>query len=233
MSKKQIDSLLLKASKERELAKPVQALEIFNKVLLLAQKEHNHERAIQVFADRAIVYRHMFEDTGDVLFAVLARKDAETMFELVKTWGVSERLHTAYYLLGQGALLFQDYSDAENYFYKSLRYFKGNLSEKGSWRYHWAKALYMTGEKKKALLAFAQAINEIIKNKNSVNDFLYKVYLSGAYANYAFVLAKEKMPEAKKYYGLAKDIIRSDKRLVVRKKQWQELEKIFKKLGVS
>lgn len=232
MSKIQIENLLTKARAEREKGKAQEALNTFNKVLLLAQKEHNHERIVQAFADRAIAYRHMFEDTGDVLFAVLARKDAETMFELVKTWGVSERLHTAYYLLGQGALLFQDYKDAENFFFKSLRYFKGNPAEKGSWRYHWAKALYMTGEKKKALLAFAQAISEITKNKAQTENILYNVYLSGAYAHYAFVLAKEKKPEAKKYYTLAKEIIHSDKRLLVRKKQWQEYEKQFKKLGV-
>src|SRR4051812_15514988 len=96
-----LEKLLEQARKQRERGKPVLALDTFNKALFLAQKQKNHERIIQVFVDRAIAYRHMFEETKDVLFAILARKDAETILEMVKMWGVSERLHTAYYMLGQ------------------------------------------------------------------------------------------------------------------------------------
>lgn len=223
-----IETILEKARKQREAGHAVASLNTFNEALMLAQKQGNRERLLQVFVDRAIAWRHLYEDQGDVAFAILARKDAETILEIVKTFGVGERLHTAYYMLGQAALLFKDYADAENYFFKSLRYFKGTPAEKGSWRYHWAKALYMIGEKKKSLLAFAQAIEEIKKNERKTDKFLYNVYLSGAYANFAFVLRKENPQESKKYLELAKEIINADKRLVVRKKQLKDLERLFK-----
>jgi tetratricopeptide (TPR) repeat protein len=224
-----VDKVLELARKQREQGDSVAALDNFNKALLLAQKDKNYERLVQCFVDRAIAFRHMFEETGDMTFAILARKDAETVLELVKAWGISERLHTAYYMLGQAALLFKDYAIAENYFFKSLRYFKGNPAEKASWRYHWAKALYEIGEKKKALLAFSQAITDIKKYAKDVDKFLFNVYLSGAYINFACVLIKDNKEEAKKYFNLAGEIIKSDKRLVVRKKQFKELEKKFAK----
>ena len=224
-----IQKLLAKARAQREQGKTVEALRTFNQVLFLAQKKKDHRSIVEAFTDRSIAFRHLFEQTNDVLFAILARKDAETILELVKMWGVSERLHTAYFMLGQAALLFQDYADAENYFFKSLRYFKGNPAEKGSWRYHWAKALYMTGEKKRALLAFSQALDEIKRHALTTENFLHNVYLSGAYCSFAQVLSKDDKKKAKEYFAMARSIIQKDKRLIVRKKQLKELEKFLKK----
>jgi tetratricopeptide (TPR) repeat protein len=223
-----LQKLLEQARTQREQGKTELALQTFNTILLQAQKKGQHVVIVEAFTDRAIAFRHMFEETGDVLWGILARKDAEAMLDMVKMWGVSEKLHTAYYMLGQAALLFKDYASAENYFFKSLRYFKGSPSEKGSWRYHWAKALYMVGEKKRSLFAFSQALNEIKKNADGTDEFLVHVYLSGAYMSFAHVLQKDNPETAKKYYNLAKEIINSDKRLVVRKKQLQVLNKIFR-----
>jgi tetratricopeptide (TPR) repeat protein len=223
-----IDKLLQLARKQREQGKPKVALNTFNEVLFLAVKKRNHVAIIQALTDRCISFRHLFEETSDAAFAILARKDAQSMLEMVKLWGVVEKLQTAYYMLGQASLMFQDFSDAENYFFKSLRYFKGNGAEKGSWRYHWAKSLYLIGEKKKSLLAFAQAINEIKKHAARIDPFLINTYLSGAYLNFAQVLMKDNPVDARKYLKLAKEIISSDKRLVVRKKQLLKLEKYFK-----
>ena len=224
-----LDKILAQARQKIESGQSGAALDLFNKVLFLAQKQKNHERLVQVFVDRCNAFRHLFEATGDMSFAILARKDAEAVLELVKAWGVSERLHTAYYMLGQAGLLFKDYAIAENYFYKSLKYFKGNPAEKASWRYHWATALYSLGEKKKALLAFSQAINDIKKYSKITDKFLANVYLSGAYIHFACALVKDNKPEAKKYFALAKEIIKNDKRLVLRKQQLKVLENIFKK----
>lgn len=225
-----INNLIEKAQNQREDGMFAAALDTCNAALLLSGNNKNRERSVQCLVDRAIVFRHLFEQNNDMLFAILVRKDAETILEMVKIWGVSERLHTAYYMLGQAALLFQDYVSAEKWFFKSLRYFKGNLTEKGSWRYHWAKALYLIGEKKRALLAFSQSFMEINKNSGKVDNFLQNVYLSGAYCNFAQVLAKDDLKEARKYLQLGKEIIHKDKRLVVRKRQLKELEKYFAKV---
>jgi tetratricopeptide (TPR) repeat protein len=153
------------------------------------------------------------------------------MLELVKLWGVETKLHTAYYMLGQAALLFHEYEQAENFFFKALRYFKGSKAEKGSWKYHWAKALYMLGQKKKALLAFAASVNEIKKNALPKESFLAAVYLSGAYMNFSFVLAKDgKLEDARRYFNLAKELVSEDKRLVVRREQLRKLALHFKSL---
>ncbi len=224
-----VDQILEQGRKKVESGQAGAAFMLLNQALFLAQKQKNHERVIQVFVDRANAFRHLFEQSGDMTFAILARKDAETILELVKAWGVSERLHTAYYMLGQAALLFKDYIIAENYFYKSLKYFKGNLAEKASWRYHWATVLHMLGEKKKSLLAFSQAISDLKKYSGKTDKFLANVYLSGAYIHFACALMKDNKPEAKKYFVLAGKIIENDKRLVLRKKQLKVAEKLFKK----
>ena len=226
-----LERLLTRALQERESGKAEKSLATLQSAFFLASQQKNHERVVQCFVDRAIVFRHLYEERADVLFAILARKDAEAILEMVKMWGVSERLHTAYYLLGQAALLFQEYGEAEKWFFKALRYYKGDPTEKGSWRYHWAKSLYLSGEKKRGLLAFSHALTEIKNNVGKANPFLVHVYLSGAYASFAQVLAKDNSQDAKKYYELSKEIISSDARLVVRKKQLRELEKFLKKCG--
>ena len=224
-----ISQLLDKARSQREAGKSQLALNTFNEVLLLGQKNKNYAQIVEALGDKAIIWRHLFEEKHDPIFAVLARKDAETMLELVKLWAVGEKLHTAYYLLGQAALLFEEYTVAEKYFFKSLRYFKGSLAEKGSWKYHWAKTLYLTGQKKKALLAFASSIYEIKKHAPQTDSFLVNVYLSGAYSHLAQVLMKDSPQEAKKYFSEASKIVSSDKRLVVRKKQLGRLSSHFQK----
>jgi tetratricopeptide (TPR) repeat protein len=223
--------LLDQARDLREKGKASLALNKFNEVLFLGQKNKDYRKIIEGLGDRAIVWRHLFEEKSDPLFAILARKDAETMLELVKLWGVEDKLHTAYYLLGQAALLFEEYAEAEKYFFKSLRYFKGDGAEKGSWKYHWGKALYMTGQKKKALLAFAAGIHDIKKNANKTDSFLTHVYLSGAYVNLAYVLLKDDPKESLKYFQEAKKIVSSDKRLIVRSRQIDRLSKRFEGLS--
>ncbi len=222
-----LDATLQKVRSQRERGKPWLALNILDRALLAEQQKKHYRGVILCLVERTIIWRHLFEADCDALYAIWARIDAEAALELVKQFGVVDKLHTAYYILGHAALLFQEYDQAENYFFKSLRYFKGSPAEKGSWRYHLAKALYLTGEKKRALFVFSQAIMEIKKYGPAGDSFLYHVYLSGAYLNFAEVLRKDDKKEAKKYLALAQEIIKKDKRLVVRKRQYSAVAKLF------
>ncbi len=219
-----LDKILEKARIEREKGNAKQALDLFNDAILLAQKKGKRTEIVQALTDRAIVFRHLFELNHDMVYAIFARKDAETMLEMVKLWGISEKLHTSYFMLGQASLLFNDNKSAENYFFKSLRYFKGHPAEKGSWRYHYAKSLYLIGEKKRGLLAFSQALNEIKSHMVKTDPFLFEVYLSGAYLAFAEVLFNDNQQESKKYLEMAREIINSNKKLVIRKRQLKTFE---------
>lgn len=222
-----IQRLLQKARDLREQGKQLPALNTCNEIIIAAGKRHAYAEVIEALGDRAIAFRHLFESGGEVTYAILARQDAEAMLQLVKQFGVEEKLHTAYYLLGQAALLFREYKDAENYFYKALKYFKGSKAEKASWKYHWGKALYLIGQKKKGILAFAAAINEIKKHAPRTDRFLTNVYLSGACANFAHVLMNDNPAEALRYLSEAEAIVRADRRLVIRRRQLDQLKKLF------
>ncbi|MCL5666766.1 MAG: hypothetical protein M1383_03280 [Patescibacteria group bacterium] len=62
-------------------------------------------------------------------------------------------------------------------------------------------------------------MRKVCNGSTAVDPFLAKVWLSGGYLKLAVLLKNDEREEAEKFLELAKGIIASDKRLVLRRKQ--------------
>jgi tetratricopeptide (TPR) repeat protein len=214
-------------SDAREKDRHLEALQYLDHAIVGYQKEENYVGIIGALGDRGLTWKHYFLLTEDKVYAVLAKKDAEARLEIVKEKGLDDRLSQAYFLLGEAEMLFEDYSKAIEHYQKALKFYKGSLSEKGDYRYHLGEALYRNNQKEKGKNTMIKGLEEIKSGASEVSDFLIHVWKSGCHMRLADLLRTDEPEEAIKHLKLAKEVIKSDKRLVIRKRQVEKLEKSF------
>ena len=222
------DKLHKLGSNAREKDDLNSALLFLDQAILGYQKESNYGGLVDALKDRFLTWKHYFLNTDDVMFAILARKDAEAMLAISQDKGLSDKLSTSYFRLGEVMMLFEDFQSAVKFYKKSLKYYSGSLSEKGDYRYHLGEALYKNNQKKKGVKEMLKGLSEIKRGASEVQDFLIHVWESGCHLRLAELLIKDNPHKARQHLLKAKKIVDSDKKLVIRKRQLKELFKIFK-----
>lgn len=215
-------------SDAREKDRHLEALQYLDHAIVGYQKERNYRGLIDALKDRTLTWKHYFLLTKDSAYAILAKKDAESMLAVAQDKKIDDKLSTSYFRLGEVAMLFEDYSDAIDNYQKSLKHYVGPLAEKGDFRYHLGEAMYRFGQKKDGKKAMLDGLKELKKGASEVPDFLIHVWESGVYMRLADVLRNEHTEEAKKYLEEARKIVESDERLVIRRRQFKDLENTFK-----
>jgi tetratricopeptide (TPR) repeat protein len=210
-------------SQFREKDNHLKALPYLDMAIVAYQKEKNYGGLVDALKDRTLTWKHLFWQSDDQVFAILAQKDAEAMLTITQAKNLKDKFHTSYFRLGEVAMLFANFPKAVEYYTKALEIYQGPVSEKGDYRYHLGEALYRTGQKSKGVETILQGIKEIEQGANEIDSFLINVWKSGAFMR-LFELLRENEPEkAKRYFTQAKKIIASDERLVIRKRQLKQL----------
>ncbi len=212
----------------REQDRHIDALKLIEEALVKYQKEKNYEGFAKALQSRVLIYKHLFLLSADEVFAILAQKDAEASLEVTQEHNLTNILCSCYFRIGEIASILDDYPKAIDSYQKSLDLYEGTKAEEGDYRYHLGTVLYMGGEKEKGKKTMLQGLKEIQNNRNQVDSFVANVWESGCYMRLAEVLWKDEPGEAKRYLKLAEKIIKSDKRLIIRKRQWQKLASSFK-----
>jgi tetratricopeptide (TPR) repeat protein len=207
----------------REKDQHLEALGYLDRAVVGYQKEGNYRGLIDALKDRCLTWKHLFLLDGDLVYAILSKKDAEAMLVIAQEKGLKDKFHTSYFRLGETATLFTDYPSAVEYFSKALKTYQGPLSEEGDYRCHLGEALYLNGQKEKGKTAILQGIREIEQGASETDSFLINVWRSGALMRLAEVLSKDESEQARTYFNEAKKIIDSDERLVIRKRQLEKL----------
>jgi len=227
LSKYTPKELHAKGSNAREKDDHLSALQFLDHAIVGYQKIGNYRGMVNVLKDRTLTWKHYFLLTGDTSYAILAQKDAESMLEIVKDRGLKDKLSTSYFRLGEVAMLFENYPQAINNYKLSLEHYTGPLSEKGDFRYHLGEALYRRGQKKNGKKTMLAGLKEIQDGAVKVDDFLINVWESGCYGRLAELLKDDDPKEAVRYLEKAEKIAKSDKRLIIRRRQIKELRKKF------
>jgi tetratricopeptide (TPR) repeat protein len=215
-------------SDAREKDQHLDALQYLNHAIVGYQRERNYRGLVDALKDRTLTWKHYFLLTGDKVYAILAQKDAESMLAIAKEKGLDDKLSTSYFRLGEVDMLFEDYPAAIVHYEKSLEQYVGPLAEKGDFRYHLGEALYRNGQKKDGKKVMLEGLEEIRKGADEAPSFLIHVWGSGCHMRLAGVLREDEPEEAKKHLEMARRIVKSDDKLVIRKRQFEELEKLFK-----
>jgi tetratricopeptide (TPR) repeat protein len=211
----------------RENDKHEEALQAIEIALVKYQKEKDYFGFAKALQSRVLIYKHLFFLTNDIVFAILARKDAESSLQIAQDHNLKNALSSCYFRLGEVANLFEEYGVAISNFQKSLEVYVGTNTEKGDFRYHLGEAIYRNGDKENGIEVMLEGLSEIQKFRNEVDPFLANVWESGCLMKLAELLREDKPVKAKEYLSNAQKIIEADEKLVIRKRQFAELVKNF------
>jgi len=212
----------------REQDKHELALQYLTRAIVFYQKESDYKGLIDTLKDRVLTWKHYFLLTNDKVYAILALKDSEAMLAIANQYKLKDKFDTAYFRLGEIAMLFENFSLASKYFKNSIKYFNGCAAEKGDYRYHLGEAIYRNGRKETGKKIMLQGLDEITKNIKGIDPFLIHVWESGCHMRLAEMLFRDEPMVSLEHYRKAQKIALTDPKLVIRKRQIEELGKKLK-----
>ena len=216
-----------KSEDAREKDNHQEALDLIAQAILGYETKADFKGLSKAYQSRVLIYKHLFLLTKDKKYLDLAKKDALRSLEIARVHELSEVLGSCYFRIGEIDMLAEDFESAIRTYEKSLGNYSGSNAEKGDYRYHLGEAVYKKGDKSRGKKLMFQGLSEIQQNRSEVDAFLVHVWESGAYMRLAECLYEDEPEETKKYLKKAKDIIDSDEKLVIRKRQWEELSRGF------
>lgn len=213
------------ANSLREEGRLFEALNFYNQAIIGYQKESNYERILDVLCGRLISWQHLFNDEEDATYAIFAKKEAETMLAIANEFQLQNRNHIIYFLLGKSSIFLKDFASAEAEFQKAIELYPSENVEKGDWLAYLGEAMYRNGKKDEGIATIMQGIDYMQSRLIEAEAFKINMWVSGAYLRLAKILIlEENIREAKKYLKLGEEIVIKDPRLVVRKKQLENLK---------
>jgi len=217
-------SFHIKAERARELGWFIEALQFADQAIYYYQQEKDNFGISDAMCSKILTYRHLFEQTNDTNFLILAKHAGEAAVEINKSPISLTRLGQAYKSL-------ENWKKAEENFEEAIAEFEKNPPKHHNreavlldMKNQLFSSMYRNGDKS-ALEKMLQNIEKL----NNTEELKYNkdVWLSGAHMEIAEMTNNEDKNLSKKHFDIAKDIIDNNQELVLRKKQ---LEKLNEKL---
>lgn len=210
----------------------LKALELTDQATIAYQRENDLLGLAEVQASRFIIFKHLYQQTGEKSYLILGRNAALSGAEIARLSGIKEALALPLFNLGKACFEAEDWDKAVEAYKEALENMENNppqmhnrpavkLDIKG----HLYAAEFMAGDKSGLQRAVDNA--EELKNTDEISQYNKDVWLSGAYMRLAKMLNDQDKTLAKEYLEKARAVIESDGELKLRKAQWEKLaEKI-------
>ncbi len=222
-------ALHAKAEVARESGKFLDALKYTDEASLAYQKDGDYLGLAEVQSSRQSTFKHLYRKTGDKYYLILEKHSAQASVEVAEKSKIKEALAIPYHNLGKYYQEAKEYEKAAEYFKKAVKHFTSYPPKRHNRPAviadicgHLSAAEYLGGDK----TALARALKALEDLKISKEDSYNKnVWLSGAHLRIAEMLMIDSPKLAKLHLIEAEKIIKSDKRLVLRKNQLAELRK--------
>jgi tetratricopeptide (TPR) repeat protein len=224
------ETLQKQADVLREEGKTLDALNLYNQALVNYVQKHDYHGILSVLSGRLISWQHLFNHEEDKVYAILARKEAESMLAIAQEHDIHDRDYLIHFLFGKSCLFLKDFNCAEMEFKKAIELFPLDNAEKGDWLAHLGEAIYRNGRKEEGERIILEGVQQIQAHTNDYDSFRINVWISGAYLRLAKILINDnKIEQAKIYLQKGEGIVLNDSRLVIRKQQLEILKKKFDK----
>ena len=221
--------LHIQAETLREEERFQEALQTYEQLILLYEKDHNYEKIAESLLGKFLTYRHLYFQTKDIVFAEIGKKSVEASLEIISRFNLSLEVKArAYFSLGECEMLFQQYPAAIHAYRKTLDLYPKKEGAIGNYRYHLGEALYHNGQKEEGKEALFQGLKEIREARKTMDEFVGRVWESGCHMRIADLLSTDEPEVAKEHLELAKRIVEGDERLVIRRRQIEALSNDFK-----
>lgn len=209
----------------REEGQSLKAIDVYNQVIVRYQEDRDYANMIGALTGRLLSWKHLFYKTGDKIYAIFVKKEAEAILEVAKEHGLRDRIHLFHFLNGTSAILLNDYPAAEKEMGQAVELYPNDNAEKGDWMAHLGEAIYRNGRKDEGRKLILQGVQFIEEKSSQIDSFLFNVWVSGAYLRLAKLLKPDNQGESEVFLVKAKKIIDSDDRLVIRKHQLESFLK--------
>lgn len=220
-----------KAAQARERGESVEALKLDMEAMDAYQKEGDNLGFAEIQAEIFLTLRHLFEKTGHHGYQILAKHAAMSSVELAEVSGDKTALAIPQFNLAKAQEDLGELQDAVGNYQKAVENIINNPPAPhnvpdrpaiiADFQSHLATCEYKTGDKS-ALERAEQAALDLEKAEDMA-DYNKHVWLSGAHMRIADVLRVDSPEKANEHLQKAKEIIDSDERLILRKKQWEKL----------
>lgn len=219
------------AEELRENDKHLEALKELDQAIVLYQEDKDYLGICEALQSRVLTFKHLYFLTKDTAFATIAQKEAEASLEVSQNNNVTEKLGSCYFRLGEIAMIFEDFPKAIDWYQKALENYQGSLSEKGDYRYHLGEAQYRSGQKEEGKQTILEGLGEIQNGASEVDPFLVHVWESGLHMKLADLLRVYEPEQAREHLDKARELANSDPKLIIRRRQIEELSKNFNEAG--
>lgn len=216
--------------KLREKDKLKEAADVLTLAVVKYTISKDYEGLADALQSRFLTWKHYYLLFHKRDYLKLAHEDAKASLFTAKRKNIRKKLASCYFRLGEYYMLRNFYQKASHYFRKAIFFHRGKLSEKGDYRYHLGESIYRLGKKKEGKVMILEGLSEIEKGKDKIDEFLFNVWKSGCLMKLAELLKDDNYDEAGKYFELAELIIKSDQKLVIRKRQLREMKKLLVKV---
>jgi tetratricopeptide (TPR) repeat protein len=198
-----------------------EALSLAEQALAAYQQDKDELGEAELYGARSNIHRHM----GNLDKAL---DDAKQAVLKAESSGMPDAATLPYFDLGKTYLEMEDFPNAQvnlqRAFDLTLPERHNRPSVRADMKAQLAYAKYMAGDKS-ALEMVNQAISEL--EVSSERQYEKDVWLSGAHMRTAKMLKADNREQAVVYLEKARSIIDSNKELVLRRKQLEELQKSF------
>lgn len=210
----------------REEGKTLDALNLYNQALVSYQQQHDYDGILSVLCGRLISWQHLFNREEDKVYAILARKEAESMLAIAEEYGIHDRDYLIHFLLGKSCIFLKKFDCAESEFKQAISLYPQDNAEKGDWLAHLGEDIYKNGRQEEGERVILEGIQHIQAHQEEEDSFKINVWISGAYFRLAKILmSDQKIEPAKIYLSKGEEIVLKDPRLVIRKQQLESLKK--------
>lgn len=230
-----MDSHALNLHQQAETAREkedfLKALELTDQATVAYQKEGNTAGVAEIQSSRFLTLRHLFEQTGDQNFMILAKHAAQAAVEIARSTGQTETLVIPLFNLGKAQETLEQYQKAVENYKEAIAYFTqtpppqhNRSAVMQEMIIHLSFAEYKTGDKT-ALERLEKALEDLV----ATNEVRYNkdVWMSGGYMDIAEMLKDDDPDKARLALDRAKEIIDANPDLTLRKKQWEKLAAQF------
>lgn len=220
------------AEQAREKGDFLEALKTIEEAAIKYAEDKDYIGFSEIQGSRFLTLRHLFEQTNDINFMILAKYAAEAAVSIAKASNQEHSLTMPLFnlaksqeTLGEISEAALTYKDAIENHIKFPGEFHNRPAVISDMKVHLSVCEYKAGDS----TAFERAIQAIHELESDTQETQYNkdVWTSGAYMKMAEILLKDKPEDAKNYLQKAKQIIDSNTKLVLRKKQWEKLSTSF------
>lgn len=206
----------------REQEKFTEALDVYAKVIKNYYAELNYSGVVEALGGQSLTYKHLYLVDPQEKYLQLCHGSAQSSLQIAKQYHVDDLLFRCYFNLGEVNMLTKDYRSAVDNYQHSFGLLPDNSIERCRALSHLAEAQFFNGNKLNVTKNLIKSLNILHKCKNQVDDYIANVWETGILMKLAAITKDQK------YITASEKIINSDDRLVIRKRQLEELKSKLK-----